>query len=124
MLCPNCNLEMQHKYDEWYGHPFSTGPEDDYPTLMYIDEYHCKMCRIKNINGKWHIPESMKPTEKQIKTILFINNHLQMDLGMLTKNQCWLAINRYFEKAKRTPLPCSPICDDSLYEYYNEADFY
>ena len=70
------------------------------------------------------IPEKYNPTEKQEKTILFINNHLGMDIQPLTKHQCWLDIGKYFERAKRTSLH-----DDQYYidmqEYcgMDESDF-
>ena len=52
-------------------------------------------------NDTWNIPNKLLPTEKQKKTILFINNHLRMDLEALTKHQCWLDIGKYFDEAKK-----------------------
>ena len=53
------------------------------------------------MNDKWEIPKKYLPTEKQEKTILFINNHLKMDLKALTKHQCWLDIGNILKKQRK-----------------------
>lgn len=123
MNCPNCDCEMKHTYKEWWGFSFSTGIEPDYPSLFCHDEYSCAKCKIKYINGKWDIPDKFLPTEKQKKTILFINNHLNMDLEAITKHQCWIDIGKYFEEAKNTQLHTDEWYED-LQECFSEADFF
>ena len=124
MKCPNCDKEMKYKDKGYWGYPFSTGPEPDYPDWFRQDIYTCKDCKIKKVNDEWTIPKKFLPTEKQIKTILFINNHLRIDLETLTKHQCWLDIGKYFDEAKRTPLHSSEYYED-LQEYFGfcEGDF-
>lgn len=123
MNCPNCGCEMQHSYKEWWAYPFTTGDVPDYPNLFSHDEYACKKCNIKNINGKWDIPKRFLPTERQKNTILFINNHLDMYLEAITKHQCWIDIGKYFEKAKKTPLHIDGWREE-IQEYFCEGDFY
>ena len=85
MKCINCKTEMKDKSYSYYG----LGDWDmDYPA-SYHEEYRCPICKCKYINGKWEVPKKVeKPTEKQVKTILFINNKLQMALKPITKQQC------------------------------------
>lgn len=124
MKCPNCDKEMKYKDKGYWGYPFSTGIEPDYPDWFPQDVYTCKECKIKKVNDEWTIPKKYLPTEKQVKTILYINNHLRMDLETLTKHQCWLDIGKYFDKAKKTPLHSSEYYED-LQEYFGfcEGDF-
>jgi len=123
MKCPNCDKEMKHSFKEWevWGFAHWDCEHGDY---CCEDKYYCSACRIKNINGKWTIPNKFLPTEKQKKTILFINNHLRMDLEALTKRQCWLDIGKYFDEAKKIPLHSSEYYED-LEEYFGfcEGDF-
>lgn len=125
MKCPNCDKEMKYTDKGYWEYPFSTGPEPDYPDWFRQDIYTCTDCKIKKVNDEWQIPKKFLPTEKQIKTILFINNHLNMDLEALTKHQCWLDIGKYFDEAKKTPLYSDDYYLD-MQEYYGmcEADFY
>ena len=90
MKCINCLTEMKNKSYDYYGF----GDWDmDYPASHH-EEYRCPNCKCKYIRedygeGKWEIPKKVeKPTEKQVNTILFINNKLQMDLKPITKQQC------------------------------------
>ena len=124
MKCPNCDKEMKYKDKGYWGYPFSTGDEPDYPDWFPNDVYTCKECKIKKVNNEWTIPKKFLPTEKQIKTILYINNHLRMDLETLTKHQCWLDIGKYFEEAKKTPLHSREYYED-LQDYFGfcEGDF-
>jgi len=93
-------------------------------TQTGVMTYTCKECKIKKVNDEWTIPKKYLPTEKQVKTILYINNHLRMDLEALTKHQCWLDIGKYFDKAKKTPLHSYEYYED-LQEYFGfcEGDF-
>lgn len=124
MKCPNCDKEMKYKDKGYWGYPFSTGVEPDYPDWFRQDVYTCKECKIKKVNDEWTIPKKYLPTDKQVKTILYINNHLRMDLEALTKHQCWLDIGKYFDKAKKMPLHSSEYYED-LQEYFGfcEGDF-
>ena len=62
MNCPNCNEEMKDK-SYWY---YGFGSWDmDYPDQLH-EEYQCRNCKIKYINGEWTIPEYMIATEKQL----------------------------------------------------------
>ena len=100
MKCPNCEKEMKYTDKGFWGYPFSTRPEPDYPEWSKRDTYICKECKIKKVNDKWTIPKIYQPTEKQKNTILFINGRLRIDLEAITKHQCWIDINKYFGKAK------------------------
>ena len=108
MKCPNCDKEMDNKtYCKMEGF-YHWEDEETYYHKVEHEKFVCKSCKITY----------------QEKTILFINNHLGMDIQPLTKHQCWLDIGRYFERAKRTPLH-----DDQYYidmqEYcgMDESDF-
>lgn len=117
MKCPNCGKEMKH-ICETVQFPDFSGTADDYELLGTYEEYKCKNCKIKYINGKWEIPSKYAPTERQRKTILFINNHLRMNLEALTKHQCWLDIGKYFEEAKKTPLHSDDYWED-MQEFFD-----
>ena len=72
----------------------------DYPATLH-EEHYCKDCRITFVNGKWKIPKKFeRPTEKQIRTVLFINSKLGTNLTPLLKRQCWKFISKHFEEAK------------------------
>lgn len=125
MKCPCCNEKMKYKHKEGYYWPFSTGPEPDYPDYYEENIYKCKECHIKKINDKWEIPEKYKPTDKQVRTIHFINNVLSLDLEALTKKQCIKDIGKYLDKAKRKKEKMDynyieyahEDIDDSFYDY-------
>ena len=124
MKCPNCDKEMDNKtYCKMEGF-YHWEDEETYYQKVEHEKFVCKSCKITYLDGEWKIPEKYNPTEKQEKTILFINNHLGMYIQPLTKHQCWLDIGKYFERAKRTPLH-----DDQYYidmqEYcgMDESDF-
>lgn len=124
MNCPNCDKEMKHFFKEWEQWTMAHW-DCEHGDYCYEDKYYCSACKIKNINGNWKISDKYLPTEKQQKTILFINNHLGMDLKALTKHQCWLDINKYFSLAKEASLQPKEY-DDDLYEYFgiSEEDCY
>lgn len=104
MKCPNCEKEMTDKSYSKLEEFYHWEDEDYYYRKNYYEKFICKDCKISFENNKWHIPNNLIPTEKQKKTILFINNHLKMNLEALTKHQCWLDIGKYFDEAKKTPL--------------------
>lgn len=104
MKCPNCDREMDNKTHCKMEGFYHWEDEEIYYQKVEHEKFVCKSCKITYLDGKWKIPEKYNPTEKQEKTILFINNHLCMDIQPLTKHQCWLDIGKYFERAKRTPL--------------------
>lgn len=125
MNCPNCDKEMKYRDDGHWGFPFTTGPEPDYPDWIKKDVYFCKACRIRKVNDEWTIPKKYAPTEKQQKTIMFINNRLNLHLEALTKHQCWIDIGKYFEKAKKIRLH-SHEYDEEVQDYFgiDASDFY
>ncbi|WP_213033655.1 hypothetical protein, partial [Acinetobacter baumannii] len=76
-----CQEEMQNKskwiWDGW-----------DMEYASWHEEYYCKTCKIRYRYRKWEIPKKIeRPTEKQVKTILFINNKCGLDLEYITKKQ-------------------------------------
>lgn len=100
MICPNCGKEMKSLDIR----VFSTGDEPDYDWYDHIGD-ECKKCKIKyNENShSWQLPNELKPTEKQIKTVLFIENRLLIHPdGLITKKQYFEFIKKYFEQAKST----------------------
>lgn len=100
MKCPNCNKEMLDKsYKISVPYFWDNWDEDEY---ILHDKYYCKECKITYENNKWKVPKALQPTDKQINTILFINNRLRSNFEAITKCQCWAIINQYFEKAKNT----------------------
>jgi len=103
MKCPNCGKEMIDKSYSKRERFYHWEDEEFYYRDNYYEKFVCNDCKISFENDTWNIPNKLLPTEKQKKTILFINNHLSMDLKALTKHQCWLDIGKYFDKAKKTP---------------------
>lgn len=123
MNCPNCGKKMIYKHGTGHHIDFS-GTAEDWELEYCWEEYKCKSCKITYDGNHWTIPRDKLPTEKQKKTILFINNHLNMDLVALTKHQCWLDISKYFNQAKNTPLHTDEYYED-MQEYFGwcEGDF-
>lgn len=93
--CPNCGEEM--KCECGNGHDVNFGG-----TSEVLEKHTCSSCKITYDGSNWTIPDDKLPTDKQKNTILFINNRLNMDLKALTKRQCWLDTNQYFDEAKKT----------------------
>ena len=125
MKCINCLTEMKNKSYDYYGF----GDWDmDYPASHH-EEHRCPNCKCKYIRedygeGKWEIPKKVElPTEKQVKTILFINNRLMLSLEAITKQQCIRDIGKYFDKAKGT-VNQPTYYDDEEYDYYCHCDPY
>ncbi len=109
MECPNCFNEMVCKREIRYI-PDLSGTADDEELEYVWEQNKCKKCGISyeqdlccGLHGKWKNIEKYAPTEKQKKTILFINSRLHLGLEALTKRQCWRDINKYFDEAKETP---------------------
>lgn len=95
MKCPHCNKEMKDKSYAYYG----IGSWDmDYPDC-YHEEFVCKTCKISYINEKWHIPDNLIATEKQIKTAIFIHNVLGCSIPAHTKKCLWKYINTNLQNA-------------------------
>ena len=119
MKCINCLTEMKNKSYDYYGF----GDWDmDYPASHHED-HRCPNCKCKYTRedygeGKWEIPKKVeKPTEKQVNTILFINNKLQMALKPITKQQCIRDIGKHFEAAKA-------VANQPHYNDYDDYDDY
>ena len=124
MKCPNCDKEMEDKRYTKLEPFYHWEDEEVYYQKNTHEKFLCKSCGISYTNDKWKIPQKYFPTEKQKKTILYINNHLGMNIQPLTKHQCWINIGEYFEKAKNTPLHDNQYYID-IQEYYgmSEGDF-
>ena len=99
MLCPNCQRQMSYKNETFRGIDFG-GTAEDHELMEAYEEYKCPRCGIERINGKWRIPESLKPSPKQVNAILFINARLNTGIEPLTKSQCWRDTQKHFEAAK------------------------
>lgn len=125
MLCPNCQKEMVYQDKGYYGFAFSTGPEPDYPQWLPNSTYICKQCKIKYKNDQWIIPKKYeRPTEKQIRTILFINHHLRTNYEPLLKKQCWYIINQNMQKAIDAKNAHDETMAEMHREMYGEWDYY
>lgn len=124
MKCPNCENEMIDKSRFKKERFYHWEDEEFYYRDIYYENFVCSDCKISFEDDTWNIPNKLLPTEKQKNTILFINNHLSMNLEALTKHQCWLDIGKYFEEAKKTPLYTNDYYED-LQEYFGfcKGDF-
>lgn len=109
MKCPNCqktmektsDFELQSEIDDgfWLKH---------YYMKMFI--YTCKDCNIKyekgeygDYDGKWYIPEQLKPTQKQINFANKIGVMLNLNTDkLLTKHQYWEFIKNNKDKFQQT----------------------
>ena len=125
MKCPHCDGEMEYKDDGCWGYPFSTGDEPDYQVYFPKEVYSCKRCNIQKINDEWRIPKHYpRPTEKQIRAILFINNHLQTRHEPLLKSQCWRIINANLKNAVVHREASYEQRAEWYREDYGELDYY
>lgn len=122
MLCPNCGKEMKS-----FDRPFvGFGDEPDYDLSEHIGD-ECKHCGVKyeERNHSWSLPDSLKPTEKQIKTVLFIQNRLNIHVdNLVTKKQYCDFIGKYFEKAKNAEKFKHNVCEFDYEEYGYAEEFY
>lgn len=97
IICPNCDKEMKNNSYMYYG---LADWDMDYPATEH-EEYYCKQCKIKYINGDWNIPKIIEvPTQKQIKCVNVINNVLGTDFIPLIKNKTTKFIKENIEKSK------------------------
>jgi len=121
MTCPNCEKEMQDKSHSYW----SIGDWDsDYPSGWH-EEFYCKNCKIRFINGEWEIPKKFaKPTDKQIRTVLFINSKLGTNCIPLLKTQCWKFISENFEEAKKQAEYDREEYGEWYREEYGEFEYY
>lgn len=118
MNCPNCGKEMKHRQITGYEPDFG-GTADEDELKVTWDKYTCKDCKISYDGTEWKIPKALRPTEKQVKTLLFINNRLHLNLEPITRQQCWRDTNKYFKTARKiaSQKEASTHADD---EYYND----
>lgn len=123
MNCPNCDKEMKDKSYWYYG---IADWDMDYPATLH-EEYLCKDCGIKYVNGEWVVPNKFeRATYKQVKCANFICNELGMRFEPVLKKQTWQFINTYIDKAKhdskqRREADFRDWCEDNLDwlpEYY------
>lgn len=119
MICPNCDREMEDKSYWYYG---ISDWDMDYPATHH-EEYYCNSCKIRYVHGKWEFPQHIQlATEKQIRTVHFINSKLGTNCTPLLKRQCWRFISKYFDEAKEVA-SCSRDDDpayDDLYDMFEE----
>ncbi len=125
MKCPYCERKMEYKDKGYWSFSFTTGDEPDYPDWFRRDIYTCKNCNIKKENDEWKIPKKYnRPTEKQEKTILFINHRLGYNFEPLLRVQCWRIINKYLQEA----IKCKETNDiqkaEDMREWYGEWDYF
>lgn len=123
--CPGCGRIMRFQETPCIIFDASgTADDEDLQGTHY--EWSCPVCGIKYENGKWDVPEHKRPSEKQIRTILFINGRLGLDLeAPLTKRQAWIWTDRYFDEARSIG---SAEYDDRGYDLqdaygFSEGDF-
>ena len=95
MKCPNCDKEMECVIFK----AFDFGDFDSEDPYHFHEKYICSDCGIKRMNNNWTIPKEFLPTEKQIKTILFINYHLKINKEAITKHQCYEVIKKNLQDA-------------------------
>ena len=99
------------------------GDEPDYDAYEHIGD-ECKKCHIKynEHSRSWELPDILKPTEKQIKTALFIENRLNiLSDNLITKKQYCDFIGKYFDKARTTSRNNHYFEDD--YDDYEEFGY-
>ena len=122
MICPNCGKEMKsirRRYDGF-------GDEPDYDLYEHTGD-ECRKCRIKYDEHycSWILPDSLKPTEKQIKTVLFIQNRLDIRAdNLVTKKQYCEFIGKHFDEAKNIKNFKYDICESDYEEYGYAEEFY
>lgn len=100
MLCPECGKVMTSIDNRYVGF----GDEPDYDLYIHVGD-ECRHCRIKYDEHyrSWELPDILKPTEQQKKTVLFIQNRLNVCAdSLVTKKQYCDFIGKYFDKAKKT----------------------
>ena len=122
MICPNCGREMKSIDSRYVGF----GDEPDYDLYEHTGD-ECRKCRIKYDNhyNSWILPDSLKPTEKQIRTVLFIQNRLNIHVNnLVTKKQYCEFIGKYFDVAKNTKKLKYDACEFDYEEYGYTEEFY
>lgn len=116
MKCPNCGKEMtdlSYFVEDVYGF----GDEPDYTTCTKVNKFKCKTCNISVEDDKWTVPKHLNPaSEKQIRTVEWINRTLGTDCVPLLKGQCWLFISQHIKEA----IAVSEHQRDEYYEWHRE----
>lgn len=127
MNCPNCEKKMKNK--SYSVEVFGFGDEPDYIPTNWIEEYHCKYCKIKYHDGEWTIPKSIIATEKQLNAGRIIEGNTGIKMPPPTKKLMWkyiqdnmeLSKQMYEENKKAREQSFSEWCEDNsdwLPEYY------
>ena len=122
MTCPNCGEEMKSIDRRYVGF----GDEPDYDLYEHTGD-ECRKCRIKydEHSHSWVLPDSLKPTEKQIRTMLFIQNRLNIRVdNLVTKKQYCEFIGKYFDVAKNTKEFKCDVREFDYEEYGYAEEFY
>lgn len=116
MICPNCETEMQD-FSYFVEDVYGFGDEPDYTSTTKIEKHSCKICRIKYHDGEWTLPKYLTPaTDKQIKTVNFINQVLGTDCEPLLKHQCCKFIGEHLNNA----IKVSENMRDQYFEWHRE----
>lgn len=126
MKCPYCDKEMKNKskYMSFRIIDFSGTCDEDFET-KFVEQYQCKNCNISRKKNEWKIPRKYeRPTQKQINTIKFINNTLNLDIEPLLKMQCQREISKYFDKAKEAKAVQQKQHFEDIREEYGDFDYY
>lgn len=121
MLCPNCNTEMTERN--------YIPPDEDFDICT---DYRCPKCHVFKLDGQdWTIPDELKPTEKQERTVAFIHSRLGIPFdGVIeTKKEYFNFIAKHFEDAKRKKRPINSrewedSLNDELMQYLPGEGYY
>lgn len=96
MECPNCGKLMK---DCSYNYYSLGGWDLDYPDALH-EEYTCRACKIKYINGAWTIPSNIYATEKQLKAGKIIEKTTGINMPPPLKKLLWKYIQDNIEASK------------------------
>ena len=106
MRCPNCGKPMKRQRSVFK--PFYHW-EDERVYYELENVAKCDKCDIVNSEGHWIIPDNLQPTEKQERTVAFIEHRLNVfyDPEVKLRRNCSDFIAKYFEQAKKEEVPSS-----------------
>lgn len=120
MICPECGHKMKHRYEYRGEYVF-----EDCSELYYkkVEVFRCPQCKIK-YDGEYHIPKKLQPTEKQKRTVKFIENRLgrHVDFPEL-RSYYSVFIFKWFDEAKQALPKQTYLSDEDMCSYFDESDF-